>query len=135
MALALAQKDTEIQETPKNNHPKKHHGKESVTETACLTDIPHASVDGNIHYIYKLLFPRIAGDLLSDDIRKLKQCGETGFQIDISGDVNAILLELDRKKIISITDLSRLKKFFAACPRYDLVCLIDSEITKIPATR
>ena len=85
--------------------------------------------------IYKLLFPRIAGDLPSDDIRKLKQLGETGFQIDTSGDVNAILLELDRKKIISITDLSRLKKFFAANPRYDLVCLIDTEIAKIPATR
>ena len=109
-----------------NNQHEHHHGQESINETACLSDVPRTSVDGSIYNNYKLLFLRIAGDLLSDDVRKLKQWVETEFQIDTSGDVNAILLELDRKKIISITDLSRLRRFFETSPRYDFVCLIDS---------
>ena len=118
---------TEINEPQDgSNQHEMLHGQESVNETACLTDIRHTAVDGNICNNYKLLFLRIAGDLLSDDVRKLKQWVETEFQIDTSRDVNAILLELDRKKIISITDLSRLRRFFETNPRYDLVCLIDS---------
>jgi hypothetical protein len=109
-----------------SNEHEGHHGQESLNEAASLSDMPRTGVDASIYYNYKLLFLRIAGDLLNEDVLKLKRWVEAEFQIDTSGDVNAILLELDRKKIISVTDLSRLKKFFETNPRFDLVCLIDS---------
>ena len=110
----------------RNNQVENRHGQESLNETASLTDIPHTAVDGNIHNNYKLLLLRISHALLADDVLKLKQWVESQFEIDTSGSVSAILLELDRKKIITITDLSRLKKFFEDNLRIDFVHLIDS---------
>ena len=89
-------------------------------------DIPHDDVDGNIYNNYKLLLLRISHDLLAEDVLKLKRWVESEFQIDTSGSVNAIFLELDRKKIITMTDLSRLKKFSEDNLRYDFVYHIDS---------
>jgi hypothetical protein len=110
----------------RNNQVENRHGQESLNETASLTDIPHTAVDGNIYNNYKLLLLRISHDLLTEDVLKLKQWVESQFEIDTSGSVSAILLELDRKKIITITDLSRLKKFFEDNLRIDFVHLIDS---------
>ncbi|CAB4013008.1 RING finger and CHY zinc finger domain-containing 1-like [Paramuricea clavata] len=109
-----------------HNQVENHHGQESLNETASLTDIPHTAVDGNIYNNYKLLLLRISRALLTEDVLKLKQWVESQFEIDTSGSVSVILLELDRKKIITITDLSRLKKFFEDNLRYDFVYLIDS---------
>ncbi|CAB4015483.1 RING finger and CHY zinc finger domain-containing 1-like [Paramuricea clavata] len=109
----------------RNNQVENHYGQESLNETASLTDIPHTAVDGNIYNNYKLLLLRIAHNLLKEDVLKLKQWVDNEFKIDVSGSVNALFLELDRKKIISITDLSRLKKFFEDNLRYDFVHLID----------
>jgi hypothetical protein len=109
----------------RNNQVERHYGQESLNETASLTDMPHTAVDGNIHNNYKLLLLRISHNLLKEDVLKLKQWVETEFEIDTSGSVNEIFLELDRKKIISITDLIRLKKFFEDNLRYDFVHLID----------
>ncbi|CAB4001021.1 ---NA--- [Paramuricea clavata] len=109
-----------------HNQVENRHGQESLNETASLTDILHTAVDGCIYNNYKLLLLRISHDLLTEDVRELKQWVESQFQIDTSGSVNAILLELDRKKIITITDLSRLKKFFEDNLRFDLVHLIES---------
>jgi hypothetical protein len=110
----------------RNNQVENRHGQESLNETASLTDIPHTAVDGNIHNNYKLLLLRISHALLADDVLKLKQWVESQFEIDTSGSVSAILLELDRKKIITITDMNRLKKFFEDNLRFDFVYLIDS---------
>ena len=117
---------TEITRTDAGNSQREnHHGQESLNETASLADIPHTAVDGVIYNNYTLLLLRISGELLNDDVLKLYRWVETEFEIDTSGGVNATLLELDRKKIISITDLSRLKKFFEDNMRYDFVYLID----------
>ena len=110
-----------------HNQVQNRHGQESLNETAGLTEyIPHTAVDGSIYNNYKFLLLRISHDLLTEDVLKLKQWVESQFQIDTSGSVNAILLKLDRKKIITITDLSRLKTFFEDILRYDFVYLIDS---------
>ncbi|CAB4022629.1 RING finger and CHY zinc finger domain-containing 1, partial [Paramuricea clavata] len=109
----------------RNNQVESHYGQESLNETASLTDMPHTAVDGNIHNNYKLLLLRISHNLLKEDVLKLKQWVDTEFEIDVSGSVSAIFFELDRKKIISITNLSRLKKFFEDNLRYDFVHLID----------
>jgi hypothetical protein len=122
-----------------HNQVENRHGQESLNETASLItvnrtssinsgliDIPHTAVNGNTDNYYKILLLRISHDLLKGDVRKLKQWVESQFQIDTSGSVDGIILELDRKKIITITDLSRLKKFFEDNLRFDLVHLIDS---------
>ncbi|CAB4024007.1 ---NA---, partial [Paramuricea clavata] len=109
----------------RNNQVESHYGQESLNETASLTDMPHTAVDGNIHNNYKLLLLRISHNLLKEDVIKLKEWVDTEFEIDTSRSVNEIFLELDRKKIISITDLIRLKKFFEDNLRYDFVHLID----------
>ena len=109
----------------RNNQVESHYGQESLNETASLIDMPHTAVDGNIHNNYKLLLLRISHNLLKEDVLKLKQWVDTEFEMDTSGTVNAIFLELDRKKIITITDLSRLKKLFEDNLRYDFVHLID----------
>ena len=109
-----------------HNQVDNRHGQESLNETASLTDIPHTAVDGNIYNNYKLLLLRISHDLLAEDVLKLKRWVESEFQIDTSGSVNAIFLVLDRKKIITMTDLSRLKKLSEDNLRYDFVYLIDS---------
>ena len=106
--------------------PQEHcHEQESLNETASLSDIPHTGVDGNIYNNYRLLLLQIAHNLLKEDALKLIHWVQTEFAIDGSMHVNEILLELDRKKIISVTDLSRLKKFFEENLRYDFVHLID----------
>ena len=106
--------------------PQEHcHEQESLNETASLSDIPHTGVDGNIYNNYRLLLLQIAHNLLKEDALKLIHWVQTEFAIDGSMNVNEILLELDRKKIISVTDLSRLKKFFEENLRYDFVHLID----------
>ena len=106
--------------------PQEHcHEQESLNETASLSDIPHTGVDGNIYNNYRLLLLQIARNLLKEDALKLIHWIQTEFAIDGSMNVNEILLELDRKKIISVTDLSRLKKFFEENLRYDFVHLID----------
>ena len=106
--------------------PQEHcHEQESLNETASRSDIPHTEVDGNIYNNYKLLLLQIALNLLKEDALKLIHWVQTEFAIDGSMNVNEILLELDRKKIISVTDLSRLKKFFEENLRYDFVHLID----------
>ena len=107
-------------------HVEDRHGQETIHETLCLTDIPHTGVDGAIYNNYKLLLFRISDGLLKEEVLKLKQWIETEFHIDTSGSINSILLELDRKRIISIKDLSRLKKFFEDNLRYDFVHLIDT---------
>ena len=109
----------------RNNQVESHYGQESLNETASLTDMPHTAVDGNIHNNYKLLLLRISHNLLKEDVLKLKQWVDTEFEIDTSGSVNEIFLELDRKKIISNIDLIQLKKFFEDNLRYDFVHLID----------
>ena len=106
--------------------PQEHcHEQESLNETASLSDIPHTGVDGNIYNNYRLLLLQIAHNLLKEDALKLIHWVQTEFAIDGSMNVNEILLELNRKKIISVTDLSRLKKFFEENLRYDFVHLID----------
>ena len=106
-------------------HVEDRHGQETIHET-CLTDIPRTGVDGAIYNNYKLLLFRISDGLLKEEVLKLKQWIETEFHIDTSGSISSILLELDRKRIISIKKLSRLKKFFEDNLRYDFVHLIDT---------
>ena len=101
------------------------HEQESLNETVSLSDMPHTGVDGSIYNNYRFLLLQITQNLLKEDVLKLKQWVQNEFAIDPSWNVNAILLELDRKKVISVTDLSRLKKFFEEIVRYDFVHLID----------
>ena len=102
------------------------HGQESVGERVNLSDMPQTGVYGNIYNNYKLLMLLISRGLLQNEVMQLQQWVETEFGVNSSGNVDAILLELDRKQIISITDLSRLKKYFEDNGRYDFVYLIDN---------
>ena len=102
------------------------HGQESVGERVNFSDMPQTGVYGNIYNNYKLLMLLISRGLLQNEVMQLQQWVETEFGVNSSGNVDAILLELDRKQIISITDLSRLRKYFEDNGRYDFVYLIDN---------
>ena len=112
-------------EQAEEGHHQHCHEQESLNETVSLSDMPHTGVDGSIYNNYRFLLLQITQNLLKEDVLKLKQWVQNEFAIDASWNVNAILLELDRKKVISVTDLSRLKKFFEEIVRYDFVHLID----------
>ncbi|XP_028393533.1 uncharacterized protein LOC114517888 isoform X2 [Dendronephthya gigantea] len=94
------------------------HEQESFSKAASLESILQSGVEGNIDNKYKLALLKLS--------EQLKRLAETKFQIDSSGDVHSIFLALDRKKVISTTELSRLKAFFESILRYDFVCLIES---------
>ena len=98
---------------------------ESLEEAGSLSSMATTGVEGTIHNNYKLLFLRICDGLLHDDVAELKEWAKQ-YEIDTSADVFTILLELDRKKVISTTNLGRLTEFFEKILRYDFVCLIES---------
>ena len=97
----------------------------SSTEGASLTNMPTTTVERSLYNNYKLLLLTIADRLLSSDAAKLKTWASSMFSADVSSDISEVFHDLDRKKVISASDLSKLREFFETILRIDLVHLID----------
>ena len=90
-----------------------------------LTYVPSTSVEKSIYNNYKLLLLVISDMLLCSEIQKFKVWTSNMYAVDLSTHVYEGFLELDRKGIISASDLTNLRLFFEAMLRIDLVHLID----------
>ena len=97
----------------------------SSTEGASLTNMPTTTVERSLYNNYKLLLLTIADRLLSSDVARLKTWASSMFSADVSSDISEVFHDLDRKKVISASDLSKLREFFETILRIDLVHLID----------
>ena len=90
-----------------------------------LTYVPSTAVVRSNDSNYKLLLLTMSHMLLSSEVDEFKAWARDVFSVDISFGVNEGLLELDRKGIISVSDLTNLRSFFEKLLRIDLVHLID----------
>ena len=90
-----------------------------------LTYVPSTSVEKSIYNNYKLLLLVISDMLLCSEIQNFKVWTSNMYAVDLSTHVYEGFLELDRKGIISASDLTNLRLFFEAMLRIDLVHLID----------
>ena len=97
----------------------------SNREAVSLTYVPSTAVEKSIYNNYKLLLLVISDMLLSGEIEKFKDWARDMYDMDLSSHVYEGFLELDRKGIISASDLTNLRLFFETMSRIDLVHLID----------
>ena len=91
-----------------------------------LVTVPTDTVEREVHNNYKLLLLRASQMLLRDEKEKLRSWAASGYSVEISGDVFQILAELDKKGIISSSNLTVLKTFFEEIMRIDLVFIIEN---------
>ena len=110
------------EEIPENNVVREE---SSNREGVSLTCIPSTAVEKSIYNNYKLLLLVISDMLLSSEIAQFKDWARDMYDMDLSNHVYEGFLELDRKGIISASDLTKLRSFFETMWRIDLVHLID----------
>ena len=84
----------------------------------------HASVATTIHCNYQLLLLYLSETLLPSDARSLKEWSRN-FAIKSARDSEDILSQLDKKEVISDSNLSKLRDFFISIGRNDLKNAID----------
>ena len=96
-------------------------GREGVS----LSNIPTTAVERSVYNNYKLLLLTIGDRLLSGDVAKLKDWAGRVHAVNVASDISEMFLELDRKGVISASNLEELRKFFGKILRVDLVHLID----------
>ena len=97
----------------------------SSRERVSLTYMPSTSVEKSIYNNYKLLLLVISDMFLCSEVEKFKKWTSDVYAVDLSTHVYEGFLELDRKGIISASDLTNLRLFFETISRIDLVHLID----------
>ncbi|XP_028406505.1 uncharacterized protein LOC114528984 isoform X2 [Dendronephthya gigantea] len=74
---------------------------------------------------YKQLLLTISYSLLLGDIVEFKCWARENFSIETKFTATDVILDLDGKGVISVSDLGVLRVFFQSIKRIDLVCLID----------
>ena len=94
-------------------------------ERVSLAYEPSTAVERHIYNNYKLLVLTMSDMLLSSEKEKFKEWARDVFHVHLSTCVYEGFLDLDRKGIISASDLTNLKEFFEKLWRFDLVHLID----------
>ncbi len=94
-------------------------------EPISLTNEPSSSVAADVYNAYKLLLLTIFGRLQRSDVIKLKEWANEKFSVDTSLSANDVIFQLDRKGVVTASDLSQLRVFFESIIRFDLVYLID----------
>ena len=94
-------------------------------EPISLTNEPSSSVAADVYNAYKLLLLTISGRLQRSDVIKLKEWANEKFSVDTNLSANDVILQLDRKGVVTASDLSQLRVFFESITRFDLVYLID----------
>lgn len=90
-----------------------------------LTNIPNSAVEKSVYNNYKMLLIIIASSLLSSDVAKFKEWASTKCSVNVTSSILDILLEMDRKRVISALNLQGLREFFSKNVRIDIVHLID----------
>lgn len=91
-----------------------------------LTNVPSDTVEQELHNNYKLLLLKISQMLLRDEKVKLQSWAASNYSIEKTDAVYQILAELDKKGIISSSNLTVLKAFFEEITRIDLVLIIEN---------
>ena len=94
-------------------------------ERVSLAYEPSTAVERHIYNNYKLLVLTMSDMLLSSEKEKFKEWARDVFHVHLSTCVYEGFLDLDRKGIISASDLTNLREFFEKLWRFDLVHLID----------
>ncbi|XP_046861740.1 uncharacterized protein LOC124455036 isoform X2 [Xenia sp. Carnegie-2017] len=75
--------------------------------------------------MYELLRMVLSYSLLQEDFKKLKEWANENFSIQGNLCAAEVFKRLDERKIISHTDLTKLRNFFSTINRYDLVSILD----------
>ena len=118
-----------IQETPQNDvvdvSIQESKEESSNSERVSLAYVPSTAVERHIYNNYKLLVLMISNMLLSSEVQQFKEWARNVFDVDLSNYVYEGFLELDRKGVISASNMTNLQKFFTGLQRFDVVHLVD----------
>ncbi|XP_046861931.1 uncharacterized protein LOC124455287 [Xenia sp. Carnegie-2017] len=98
-------------------------------ENISLKSAPPISVASSLFVNYKMMLLTIPERLLSSDVTAMKEWARRQFSIEHAQDATEILRELDRRLIISASNLSVLHSFFESIIRFDLIYIIDGYLT------
>ena len=90
-----------------------------------LANVPTNAIERELHNNYKLLLLQISERLLQNDKLELESWAASNYSLETSADAFQILVELDKKGIISSSNLTTLRDFFEGITRIDLVLIIE----------
>ncbi len=91
-----------------------------------LTQVPTNDIERQLHNNYKQLLLYISENLLHDHKVEFGNWAESNFSVKTSPCAYQILVELDKKGVISSSNLAVLRDFFEGITRIDLVLIIES---------
>ncbi|XP_046851716.1 uncharacterized protein LOC124445039 isoform X2 [Xenia sp. Carnegie-2017] len=97
----------------------------NTCENISLKSAPPISVASSLFVNYKMMLLTIPERLLSSDVTAMKEWARRQFSIEHAQDATEILHQLDRRLIISASNLSVLHSFFESIIRFDLIHIID----------
>ena len=99
-------------------------GMESIT--LAMANKPATSVATTLYNNYKLLLLTLAQRLLSSELVVLKDWAAQNFSIVNPQNATDVFFQLDEKRVINASDLSRLCNFLESIIRFDLVYIVDA---------
>ena len=99
---------------------------DSRMQSSSLSTIQPSPDATTLYNNYKLLLLTLAQRLLASDVVMLKDWAALNFSIENPQNATDVLFQLDEKRVINASDLSRLSDFFESIIRFDLVHIIDA---------